>query len=75
LKVLTFSVFSGWSTPLEKQNLVHHFLGYFFMYLTQWPNNYTLVLGVVLLFMESTTPFVSGRWLLFEHGVSGGAII
>lgn len=45
------------------------------MYLTQWPNNYTLVLANVLLFMEITTHFVSGRWLLFEHGFTGGCLI
>ena len=44
------------------------------MYLTQWPNNYPLVLANVLLFMEITTHFVSGRWFLFEHGYSGGHI-
>lgn len=45
------------------------------MYLTQWPNNYPLVLANVLLFMEITTHFVSGRWLLFEHGYKGGHIL
>lgn len=45
------------------------------MYLTQYPNNYTLVLGVVLLFMEATTHFVSARWLFFEHGISGSSIL
>lgn len=26
--------YCGWKTSLEKQNLVHHWLSYFFMYLT-----------------------------------------
>lgn len=45
------------------------------MYVGQWTNCYAIVIFLVILFMESTTWFVSGRWLLFEHGVSGGSIL
>ena len=43
------------------------------MYLTEVPQDFTLVFGVVLLFMEVTSVFTSGRWLMFEHGVPGGS--
>jgi hypothetical protein len=41
------------------------------MYLTEWAGGFPLIFGIVLLFMEVTTHFVSARWLLMEHGIMG----
>lgn len=45
------------------------------MYMTQIPNDFTLVIANVFLFMEISTLFVSGRWLYFEHGLTGESLI
>ena len=64
---------SGCESTLDKMNLLHHLLAFFFMYLTEVPQDFTLVFAVSLLFMEVTAVFTSARWLMFEHGVSGGS--
>ena len=66
--------FSGSETTLQKQNIIHHVLGFVFMYSAQWKYEFPLVYACVMLFMEVTTVFVSGRWLMFQHNISGGNI-
>ena len=67
--------FSGVNTPMAKQNFIHHVLGYSLMYLSEWTLDYTTVFGIVMLFMEFSTIFSNSRWLMFQHGVSGGNIV
>ena len=67
--------FSGWKTPLELQNLVHHILSFSMMYLTQVYNDFTVTISTVYLFVEVSTIFSTPRWLMFDHGVKGGSLI
>jgi len=36
--------------------------------------DFMCVFGVMLLFIEISTPFLSARWLLFEHGLASSKI-
>ena len=49
-------------------------IGYGLMYLSLWTFDFTLNFGIVMLFMEFSTIFSNARWLMFQHGMSGGNI-
>jgi accessory gene regulator protein AgrB len=46
---------------------VHHLLAIVTFLFTLHFLNFTLVFGVMLLFIEISTPYVSIRWLLYTH--------
>lgn len=50
-------------------------IGFVTMYSAFWQQDFTVVFGTMLLFMEVSTPFVCLRWLMFAHGVTGGNVI
>jgi len=56
------------ATPLAYQTYAHHIIAVFTFYQTLYFMDFMVVFGVMLLFMESSTVFVSLRWLLFTHG-------
>jgi len=68
-------IYRIYESPLEKQNLIHHILSFGVMWMTEATNQYPLVLAVVLLFMEGSTPFACGRWVLKTHGVTEGNLV
>ena len=52
----------------DYQMYAHHLLALASGLVTLHFMNFSVVFGVMLLFMEISTPFVSGRWLLYTHG-------
>ena len=59
------------SSALDYQTYAHHIVAVFTFYQTLYFMDFMVVFGVMLLFMEVSTIFVSLRWLLFTHGFAG----
>ena len=67
---------SGVQTPIDKQSLVHHLIGFQTMYMAvAWKQDFTVTVGVVFAFLEVSTPFVCIRWALFKHNVGSGSLL
>ena len=73
LTVETFWVLTkvGLHTPIDRQTLAHHMIGFVTYYLAFWAQDFTLTFGTMILFVEISTPFVCSRWLLFHHSFKG----
>lgn len=54
-------------TPFDKQMIGHHIIAFFTFLSTLVFMNWTVVFGVILLFVEVSTTFISIRWLLYTH--------
>ena len=66
----------GISTPIDKQSLLHHLIGFQTMYMAvAWKQDFTVTVGVVFAFLEVSTPFVCIRWFLFKHGAGSGSAL
>lgn len=63
--VLIFLV--GGKTTLDIQIYIHHVLFVISFYLTLIFNNYTVVVGVLLMFTEVSSAYLSIRWLFYTH--------
>ena len=61
----------GVPTPIDKQTLVHHVIGFITYYIAFWEQDFTISIGAALIFLEISTPFVCARWILFHHGYKG----
>ena len=57
---------------LDVQMYVHHTLGFVTFFATIPFNNYMTVFGVMLLFVEVSSTYISLRWLLFAHDKGRG---
>ena len=57
-------------TSLDYQTYAHHIVAATTFYQTLYFMDFCVVFGVMLLFIEASTVFVSARWLLFTHGMS-----
>ena len=66
--------FLGISTPIDKQTLVHHLVGFINYYLAFWQLGFPITIGACLIFLEVSTPFVVIRWLFFHHGLKGSIL-
>ena len=67
---------SGVQTPIDKQSLVHHLIGFQTMYMAvAWRQDFTVTVGVVFAFLEVSTPFVCIRWALFKHNIGSGSLL
>lgn len=64
-----FFVIKG-NSALDYQTYAHHIIAVCTFYQTLYFMDVMVVFGVMLLFMEISTVFVSLRWLLFTHGYS-----
>lgn len=62
-----FCVIKG-DTALDYQTYAHHIVAVCTFYQTLYFMDVMVVFGVMLLFMEISSIFVSMRWLLFTHG-------
>lgn len=56
-------------TALDKQTYAHHLVATATFYQTLYFMDFMVIFGVMLLFIEISTIFVSLRWLLFTHGL------
>lgn len=56
------------SSALDYQTYAHHIIATVTFYQTLYFMDFLVVFGVMLLFMEISTLFVSMRWLLYTHG-------
>ena len=56
------------NTALDYQTYAHHLVATATFYQTLYFMDFMVVFGVMLLFIEVSTIFVSFRWLLFTHG-------
>ena len=54
-------------TPLDKQMIGHHVIAFITFISTLAFMNFTVVFGVMLLFVEVSTTYISIRWLLYTH--------
>lgn len=55
------------TTPLDYQTYAHHIIGTITFYQTLYFMDFMVVFGVMLLFQEVSTTYVSMRWLLYKH--------
>jgi len=58
----------GGDTALDYQTYAHHLVATATFYQTLYFMDFMVVFGVMLLFIEISTIFLSVRWLLFTHG-------
>jgi len=58
----------GGNTALDYQTYAHHIIATATFYQTLYLMDFCVIFGVMLLFIEISTIFVSLRWLLFTHG-------
>ena len=63
------AVYTGDDTPLTYQTYAHHIVSIFTFYETAFFMNWMMIFGCLLLFTEVSTMFVSGRTLLYYHGM------
>ena len=56
-------------TALDYQTYAHHLVAVTTFYQTLYFMDFMIVFGVMLLFIEISTPFLSLRWLLFTHNM------
>ena len=61
----------GLHTPIDRQTLAHHVIGFANYYLAFYKLGFPVTIGAALIFLEVSTPFVCIRWLLFHHGYKG----
>ena len=64
-----FFVIKGTST-LDYQTYAHHLIATVTFYQTLYFMDFMVVFGVMLLFIEASTVFMSLRWLLYTHNLS-----
>ena len=57
--------------PSDMQNIGHHIIAITTFCGTLFFMNFTVVFGVMLLFVEVSTPFVCIRWLIYAHDAQG----
>ena len=62
----------GVRSAIDKQTIAHHTISFVTMYAAFWQQDYTVVFGTMLLFVEISTLFVTARWLMFAHDMKGG---
>merc|ERR1719232_114902 len=55
------------TTSLDYQTYAHHIIGALTFYQTLYFMDFMVVFGVMLLFTEISTIFVSIRWILYKH--------
>ena len=55
--------------PNDYQAIGHHIIAIITFSGTLVFMNFTVVFGVMLLFVEVSTPFICARWLIYSHGV------
>lgn len=60
----------GGRTTLDYQTYAHHIIATLTFYQTLYFMDFMIVFGVMLLFMEISSIFLSFRWLLFKHDMS-----
>ena len=58
------------SAPIDYQTYAHHLVAAGTFYQTLYFMDFMVVFGVMLLFIEVSTIFVSVRWLLYKHHMS-----
>ena len=58
------------TSALDYQMYAHHIIGAFTFYQTLFFMDFMVVFGVMLLFQEVSTTYVSMRWLLHKHKLS-----
>ena len=61
-------IYVGYETPIDRQTMVHHVIGWLNYYIAFWQQDFTVTVGAAFIFLEISTPFVTLRWLFFHHG-------
>lgn len=69
------SCFQGVRVRMDKMLLVHHFVLGLGFYLAVGPMEFLCTLCCTNLMLETSTPFASARWLMFDHGCMGDFIL
>lgn len=60
---------------MDKQMMIHHITGGQVMIMSYWKQDFVVNVGVAMIFLEISNPFVNLRWLLFRHGYLGNSLI
>lgn len=60
----------GGRTTLDYQTYAHHIIATLTFYQTLYFMDFMIVFGVMLLFMEISSIFLSFRWLMFKHDMA-----
>ena len=58
------------NTTLDYQTYAHHLVAVTTFYQTLYFMHFMTVFGVMLLFIEISTPFLCARWFMFTHGMT-----
>jgi hypothetical protein len=61
-------------TSFDIQMHVHHLVSIATFYITLCFYNFAIIMGVLFLFMEISTIFISFRWFFYEHGMDKSLI-
>ena len=64
----------GGTSALDYQTYAHHIIGAVTFYQTLYFMDFMVVFGVMLLFTEISTTYVSMRWLMYKHEMTNSAL-